>query len=370
MTKKQIVRTIIFLVILMIVLGYLNDVFSYPSGKDGDGVKERYNSFYKQPDKTIDGIYIGASGVDRYWVAPQAYHDYGETVFALSSGLQPLAFTKYLMKESMKTQSPSLFILDLRSVTKSADDMTEGLIRKVTDNMKFSFNRIATIKGLLDYASKGDNNVDQNDELSYYLSLINYHSKWDGEITLKDLLNPNPSIDVMGFAAHTDIIYNIKPQELPKPSKNMKAIPKETETILIDLLDYCDSLKGKIDILFVVSPHQEEQEIYEQINYAMDLVEERGYDILNFNTQEMYDLVGLDFKTDFYDSHHVNLVGAQKYTSYLAQYLRKYYSIPDRRGDKNYNNWEEAYKNLQEITEEGREELNKEIMEIQKKTGP
>ena len=77
MAKKEVARALIFLIILAGVLMYLTSAFSFPSGKEGDGIKERFNSFYNQPDNTIDGVYFGSSGVDRYWIGPQAYHDSG-----------------------------------------------------------------------------------------------------------------------------------------------------------------------------------------------------------------------------------------------------------------------------------------------------
>ena len=50
--------------------------------------------------------------------------------------------------------------------------------------------------------------------------------------------------------------------------------------------------------------------------------------------------MGLDFSMDFADHAHLNVSGSKKYTSYLGEWLTKNYEIPDRRGQKGYESWE------------------------------
>ena len=364
MSKKEFARTICFVIILISIMYYLGCVFSFPSGEMGDGVKERVNSFYSQPKKTMDGIYVGASGVDRYWVAPQAYADYGETIFSFSFSTQPLVLCKYTIIEALKHQDPKYIIVDVRAVIKNSNQMQERFIRRVTDNMEFSKNRLDAINAALAYSRKGKNTVEEND-WSFYFNFLKYHSKWNGGISLKDFLNPKPSLDYMGFAAHTDVIYKSRPQKTTQITKDCENLAEETEDVLIDLLNYCDTLKGK-NILFVASPYPQEKDAQEKVNYAMKLIETRGYKTLNFNTLEMYNAVGLDFGTDFYDSHHVNLAGALKFTDYLANYLHTEYNLPDRRNNKKYDNWEKSFHAYKEATKNGAKSLEKKIKENSK----
>jgi hypothetical protein len=359
MKKKETIRAIIFLILLIGVIQYVGNVFSFPAGYIGDGVKERFDSFYDQPENTIDGVYIGSSGVDRYWVGPQAYHDYGETVFALSSGTQPLVFAKYLIKETLKLHDAKVFIIDVRSAVKGSDQVNDVFIRRVTDNMHFSLNRLQATKAALEFSALGDNTVDEKD-WSYYFNLLKYHWEWDGDVTVQEFLEPDPVLDYMGYAAHTDVIYNVQKFSIPKITNLRASIPKETEDVLKDLLDYCDTLED-VDFLFVASPYSIGDKVQRKVNYAMDIIKSRGYNTINFNSVQMYNAVGLDFDTDYYDTHHVNLVGALKYTDYLAKYLRSKYDLPDRRNDKAYVGWEKAYKTLTEATQEGAAVLTKKI---------
>ena len=94
----------------------------------------------------------------------------------------------------------------------------------------------------------------------------------------------------------------------------------------------------------------------EKFNTAMDMVRERGYEVLDFNTEEMAHELGLDWEKDFYNSKHVNFMGAEKYTEYLSAYLAENYDLPDHRGQEKYESWEEAYEYYLDFTEEGIEE--------------
>ena len=83
------------------------------------------------------------------------------------------------------------------------------------------------------------------------------------------------------------------------------------------------------------------------------MVEERGYQVLNFNTPEMAQALDLDWETDFYNSKHVNFLGAEKYTEYLSKYLEENYDLPDHRDDPKYESWEEAYQYYLDYVEDG-----------------
>ena len=50
-----------------------------------------------------------------------------------------------------KTQYPELYIIELRWVDKERDQITDAHIRRVTDNMKMSENRIDAIDKSFDY---------------------------------------------------------------------------------------------------------------------------------------------------------------------------------------------------------------------------
>ena len=81
----------------------------------------------------------------------------------------------------------------------------------------------------------------------------------------------------------------------------------------------------------------------DKFNTAIDIVESRGYDVVDFNTPEMIRTLGIDWKKDFYNSKHVNYMGAEKYTRYLTAYIEDNYDLPDHRDDSRFGKWDESY---------------------------
>lgn len=136
-------------------------------------------------------------------------------------------------------------------------------------------------------------------------------------------------------------------------SDERAALEPETEQTLNELLNYCDSLGDDKQVLFVLSPYSMKSGEAEKFNTAADIVQARGYNVLNCNQPDITKEIGLDWKKDFYNSKHVNYMGAEKYTKYLAEYISEHYDMPDRRGDEKYESWSEAYEHYREFVAPG-----------------
>ncbi len=359
--RKRFFKGVTFTVLTFLMAAYLITVFSFPSGMEGDYVKERYNCFYSQEENTIDGVYIGASGVDRFWVAPQAYKDTGITVFAMSSSSMPLVTFKYMIEEVRKTQDPKVIILDIRSAHKTPEDVDEAYVRRVTDNMKLSKTRQECVDASLEYLRKADNEIDEDDP-SWYFGFLKYHSRWKGDMQLKDFIDLDPKTDYMGYSAHlTHLIFNTAKISYPPINEDRTPIDPDTEDVLRDLCEYINTLD--CNVVFVESPNCHSYETLSKRNYAEDIVRSYGIDVISCKDAE-YAEMGLDFETDLYNEGHTNIVGAIKYTRWLANELIERYDLPDRRGDDKYKAWESAYDSYVEQTEEGKAELEKRIAEV------
>jgi hypothetical protein len=89
------------------------------------------------------------------------------------------------------------------------------------------------------------------------------------------------------------------------------------------------------------------------------LVNEYGYEF--FDTNDYYDEMGIDFSHDFYDNNHVNYYGAQKYTVFLANYIKNNYSVTDRRDDSRYSDWYSGYEVWEIAAEEQKDLIDESI---------
>lgn len=340
MTKKNWLRMLIFLFVLIAFMLYFSLVFTFPSGKM---VRERLNTFYALPENTVDGVYLGTSGVDRYWISQLGYKNKGLACYAITSGHQPLVLAKHLMEEVQKTQDVKFFVVDIRAALQDPLKVRDVDMRRITDNLRFSKNRFSAIDDILTYFEDGGQEIDRKD-LSYYIPFVKYHSGWK-DMSAKDFYDLYPTNNQMGYFGNLDRVF--KKVKMPKTKVTDKRTPllELNESVLNDLLDYCDTLDA--DVIFVSSPQSINNDLdQEQFNYAFDLISKRGYKTLNFNTEEMYTALNWNFDTDLYNPGHANFYGAYKYTNWLADYILDNYDISDKRKAENhedYEVWENAY---------------------------
>lgn len=328
MTRKQLIQSIVFIGIFLLALIPV----SYIVRTNGD-VKDRFSGFYAEKEDTLDIVMIGSSPVFPYYSTPKLWGETGIAAYPLSSNVQRPAAMKYLVKEAEKTQSPSLYIFEMRMYTMEDEGLSENMAytRGVTDNLKYSKNRVDTIRALV---------PETEDRLSYYIDLFKYHTNWKMFAFSSEWKNwrYEKKSELKGFQIKDEVGPTARPEaggaegELP--------IPAEQETCLRDLLQYLQ--KNKLQALFIVSPYGESLEEQQMFNYMARIVEEAGYRFLNMNNY--YDEIGIVFEEDFADyASHTNAVGAEKCTAFLAKYLLENYSFTDKRGNETYASWDEAY---------------------------
>ncbi len=334
MTKKQVFRSIIF---IMLVLWLLVHV-TYIIRTNGD-VKDRFVGFYAEKNNTIDAVIIGSSPVPMSFETPRIYGDMGIAMYPVSSNMQRPVATKYLVEEILKSQSPELFIFEMRMWGAEDENLLGNMAhtREVTDNLKYSLNRKRAIDAMVE---------DPEERITYYFDIFKYHSNWKTLALwsqLRTAFYAYPE-DQKGYLAETDVGPSKAPVLVPED--DLKAIPPEQEEYLKDLLAY---LKEKdINALFIVTPYSAEEEEQQEFNYMAKLIEDKGYPFLDMNRH--LDEIGLDFATDIRDyGTHTNVLGAEKITDYFENYLKENYVgkglalTTDHRGDARYSSWDKAY---------------------------
>ena len=336
--RSNIIRAVIFLCITVLLIAGCSRVFGF---EDGDRTNKVLEQFYDLEDNTVDCIFFGSSVAQRAYVNPIAYHEYGVPAYTLGTGTQPLVLTKYLMREALKTQKPKLFVVDLKGVNKSADWVGDVHIRRVVDNMKRSLNWFQAIRATITYVPKDANNVDSSG-LSYYFPIIKYHSRW----------NPNNRIKAYddvdyynGWSPNAGYTFKVKKVKCKPYDEHTLQIDPPTEEVLVDLLDYCDTLEDT-KVLFVMPPYQASADGMGKMNYAKNIVESRGYEVLNMLPEEMRTAAGLDDNTCYYNREHLNYYGSLKYTDFFFKYIMKNYGLTDQRGTPGHEPWEKEYDRL------------------------
>lgn len=355
MTKKQGLRLVLFLLILGMAFCALVRVFGMPTNKDTAlGVMKRYNDFYDEPENTWDCVLLGTSCVDRQWAAPLAWKDYGMAVYAMNTDVQPLYLTTFLLDEVRKTQDVKLAVVDVRGIKFSSLKPTDVRVRRVTDSMKFSLNRCRAIDRAIEAYAEYNSHVDEDEKLNVpgraplYFSFLKYHSRWKEGLYKSDFIPPVN--DMKGIYGAPDAFHaeEVKPTEETGVVGELNQMQTD---ILDDILKYGED--NELELLFTSSPSRLGKSEQPEINAAIRYLEEKGAKVINFNTAEKYEEIGLDFSQDLYNAHHLNSRGSIKFTKYFAKYLHENYEFEDKRGREEYKDWDEAYEKFVKFYEEG-----------------
>nr|MBQ8243614.1 hypothetical protein [Oscillospiraceae bacterium] len=348
MTKKQVLRCISFLAVVCIVLFVLCDLFEQENGGNTDRC---FNTYRALGEDTIDGVFIGTSGVSCYWVSPLAYEEYGMTVYPLAADALPAWLYISMIEEALAYQTPELFLLDIRPFTSGrvSQEKMDANARFVLDAMDpFSVNRyktgvrtMKTIHAVYEDAPAFD--------ISYFLSFVKYHPKWREDAYRVSYNLGQRMHKYGGFRLDPDFSAVVEPQpEVEYDPAVRSELGDLYEQSLYELLDYIR--EKDLRVLFVDTPKVLDSQMG-SVNRILQILEEEGFDCLTYVDipEDGSFPLDIDYKTDFFDEGHVNYYGAEKYTRALAAYLDTHYDLPDRRNDPRARaDWDGLYQVIQE----------------------
>ncbi len=322
--KKTFLKAAGFLLILIILLNHINKVFVY---KNDSGINS-FTKFYELEDHTVDVLVLGSSHAYQAVNTGVLWQEYGIPAFILAGSGQPLWNTYYFLKESLKSQTPRLIVLEAYMTTKVTDHSEDYFIISNTYGMKWSKNKIEAIKVSAPRERWGE----------FMLGYIQYHSRYT-DLSRADFVKDqgNPLYENWkGFSCN----LNTTVYDTPNVNKvtGRESLSPKTETYYRKIIEL--AAENDIPLLIVVSPYagisETEQAMY---HTAAAIAAEYNIDFVNYNL--LYDEIGINFSCDVADSHHLNEKGSRKYTRSLGEYMKTHYDIPDRRGHEAYASWEQ-----------------------------
>lgn len=349
MKEKKVLKWIVLIILFVIIAFCFIKITTYimkPMSVDLENIA----GLYGEKKNSLDMVYIGGSACFVYWEPLRAFEKDGIASYNYGANtIQPECY-KTMIKEILKTQKPELIVIDARAFQyrESKQPPTEVAYRNVLTGMPLSLNKIQFIQ---DNVKK----YLEDDEISYYFDIMKYHRETKGQLINQQIkmafnLYNNP---VKGFL----LIPKVEKQTKPNiKTMKEKAVDKQTEEIFLDLLEYIKTTE--CNYLFIVSPYVEEEEHKENFNYMERIVKEYGYEFLDSN--DYYEEMKLNFETDLYNDAHVNIFGADKYTDFLTQYIKKNYQLPDRKQE--YQDWNELLPNWNSQVQQTKIAINQLIL--------
>ena len=347
---------------LVIVIFFFGAVFalmiplSYalrPMNKANIGTRKRIVGFYAEPENSMDIVVVGNSGMYQYVNNPYLWKKTGLTSYNFAFSGNNVFFYEGLIDEALKTQSPELIIVDARKfvLTKAYEtdpdtgekyyDFDAIRAQRVYDNIKYSSIRLDMINTVYS---------DPIDRIVHYFDIISYHENWE-KLDAKqwEYADNEKQHWLKGFP----IVPNIDPMPEIDVSQVNEKLPltDASEEVLRSLMEKCKN-EG-IELLFLSGPWIISEEEQARSNYMKDLVEEFGYQYLDMNP--LVEEVGIDESKDFYDDKHVNVIGSEKVTDYLAKFLVDNYEFDAQHDEAIVDSWNKTWNSYDKKMQKYRE---------------
>lgn len=328
---KPVLGTIIFLAIGLALAVAASYVL-----RRADNARTKIAGFYAEEKDSLDVIGMGSSAMYRYVNSPQLWEETGMTSYIMATQGQPIYTTEHLINEVNKTQSPQLLIIETRKFTKTDDTgVNVNRFRTLADNMKYSFNRFDMINKVIEGGLE--------EKLPYYFDIMMYHENWENlkAKNYRYITNERPYRAKSWF----DITVTV-PIEKPDVADVTEELPisEAAESELRSIIEKCR--KEQMEVLFLATPWEIDEENQMNNNYLKRIIEESGYHFLDLNRYT--DEIGLDFEIDFYNRKHTNSVGAKKVTTFIGNYIRETYDIQTTHSKKVKKSWDAAAKENRE----------------------
>ena len=314
-----------FALLAALMFSLLNSVLCVKSVSGIDQAR----GLYAQPEGSVDVLFLGSSHVHCNVDSRVLWEEEGIAAYLCTTAEQPLWNSYHYLVEALKTQGPKLVVLDVFSPAHSQEDFQEKWLAENLEGMRFSWNKYEMIRASA-----------RSEHLSWLFGYPRYHDRY-ARLSEKDFQNffwnREEKARWKGFVElHTHA--RMTEMDMSRVTGRTPLTPKSQE-----YLDRIIALTQKegIPLMLLNAPYlveEKDQHIYNEIAAQAG---EQGLLFLNTNYPSIYREMGLDFQTDFADHAHLNAQGAVKYTGYLGKWMKEHYQLPDRRGQKGYESWEE-----------------------------
>ena len=309
------IRVAAFIVIFVVLLEavslhfFSEDVATRYSNR----MKDAY-SFTNEKSGSLQIISVGNSDLYSGITPLELWRRHGWTSSVCASPNQTLQDSIAIMKTVFQTHKPKIVIIE----TDMFYDHGLRKKRKVKNSDKMAY-----------YFDKWDPEfVDA--AMQSMFPIFKFHNYWKGGKTRK-----NMPFNLHGYK-YNEKVRPLKKYNYMKPTDKLDPIKRITEEQVDRLIALCK--ENGADVLLMELPSINSWN-YERHNAVQSFADKRGLRFLDMNMD--LDDIGINWKNCFRDisGSHLNYRGAVAATRYLGIYLANHYALEDRRGNKEYANW-------------------------------
>lgn len=321
------IRIILFLAVFLLCFRGISRVFQ---AKDN----EELSPYYYQYSKNTFDVIIAGSSVSKNGIQPvQLWENNGIVSYNLSNGNQSLACSYYILQDALERDHPKLIVLDVTYAEDSGVVRSDTFVHYLTDEMPLSDKwRYRMIRDL----------IPEEKRTEFYWPFYSYHTRWK-ELSASDFKNGTYQKNTLGavtsgrtMSLSTTLFNRVDTDDaLPEVSRDylnrIITLCRDNQT---PLLLICCPVSGDNGGDVSEGDFNRRRSIMKQI---ASIASENSIPFLNFLEDDS--ALGLEPYQDYRDGVHLNYWGSEKLTSFLGNYIRQNYDIPDRRTDSDYTTW-------------------------------
>ncbi|MDU3751153.1 MAG: hypothetical protein E7G36_05465 [Peptoniphilus rhinitidis] len=310
----KILKSIIFISIIIWGSLELNNIFIRKSLSKPWDMGNKIGGFYNEKED-YNVMFFGTSHSYCSFEPLVIYEKTGIKSYVLASQSQPLKITANYIKDALKRKNPRVIFVDINAAIYKIDEDT-SVVNSYCDYMPLSLNKIKMIAKKVPYKNKP----------SAILPLVTYHSRWD-ELKDEDFnFNKSSYSDYLkGY-----VLLKNKSQSFSKGDGdiddfregarnfNEKKYLEENLEAFDEIMEVAN--KNGARVIFVKTPIYDYDLYSKNIKYFEKYLKEKNAEFVDFNkfTKE----INLS-KSDFYDPHHLNVVGAEKFNLFFIDFMEK-----------------------------------------------
>lgn len=308
--KKELLGFLCLLLALAVFCGAASAVVS-PKRYDYGAV---WGMYEKEPKNTVDLLFFGSSLAYCDFVPAVIYEETGVTSFVMAGPKQTAPVTYRYLRQACKTQSPKTVFIEV----------TRFLCPRQNDSIKIN---LTYMPWGLERLIPTFEETSGEERTGLLFPLYAYHDRWD-DLKWADLQKGLTGYDPDPLAGYTFLDQAL---DLKEPVEREFSCDETDYAAMLsyagEMADFCRE-KG-IRLVFFFSPSYgggHEDMLRGDLKRVCPDVE-----FVDFN--EDFDSIGLDLSTDFYDDHHLNYRGAEKFSRYFCGRLSEWGITPSHSGD-------------------------------------
>ena len=166
---KRILSIALFLALLFSLLFLCSRVFMRKSLSGAWDMTNKIAGFYNEPAEEFDLMFFGSSHAYTSFSPLELWHETGVKSYIFATQQQPMWATYHYILEALKTQSPSVIVVEVQTMALTEDYSEPSVVRSYLDDLPLSANKLALIR------ASGEGAVLPE----YLFPLVQYHDRWD-----------------------------------------------------------------------------------------------------------------------------------------------------------------------------------------------